>query len=84
MPSDLNNNDLIEAGACPNCWGTQEYADQFVQYQKDRDRNVVNMDKTAKKAFIQTFVQDNMTGIQLKKEGYLLVCQKCKKGYNKA
>ena len=83
MTPELNNDDFIELGICPNCWGIQEYEDQFVQYQEERDRNVVNMDRTAKKSFIQQFVQDNLTGIQLKREGRFYVCSKCKKGYQR-
>lgn len=79
----VSKEDLVEMGVCPNCWGTQEYQDQYVQYQKERDRSVVNMDPTAQKGFIQRFVQDHLTGIQLKREGYLLVCSKCKKGYQR-
>lgn len=75
--------ELLDVNVCPNCWGTQEYQDQYIQYAEDRNRNVVNHDKTAQKSFIQRFVQDHITGIQLKKEGYLYVCSSCKKGYQK-
>jgi len=32
----LSEKEIIEAGACPNCWGVQAYENQFVDFVKDQ------------------------------------------------
>jgi len=78
---DLTNSELIEAGACPNCWGYQEYDDQFVEYNRDSTKSNINNDKQNQKAFVQQFVETNVTGIRLKKDGDKQVCPMCKGKY---
>ncbi len=73
----LKEEELIEAGACPNCWGKQEYDDQFVEYVEDQTKSNINNDKTKRKAFVQQFVETNLTGIRLKKDGDQLACPSC-------
>ncbi len=73
--------ELVEAFVCPNCWGHQNYDEQFVQYVEDRQKDIINKDASAQKAFIAKFVEERITGIRLKKEGDKLSCQKCKGGY---
>ena len=75
---EYNKPELIEAGVCPNCWGKQEYQDKFRGYVIDRNK-VNNGDVPGKKAFIQQFVQDHITGIKLKSEE--LTCPTCKIKY---
>jgi len=74
-------NDLVEAFACPNCWGHQNYDERFVEYVEDRQKDIINKDASAQKAFIAKFVEDRITGIRLKKDGNKLTCPKCKGGY---
>ncbi|MFK8101290.1 MAG: hypothetical protein AB8G15_02150 [Saprospiraceae bacterium] len=69
--------ELVNAGVCPNCWGHQAYDGQYLQYEKDQ----VNPDKKNRKAFIQKFVETNITGIKLKKTGPKLSCPACKTNY---
>lgn len=71
---DLSKEELVNAGACPNCWGHQEYQDKFIDYVEDQTKSNINHDKYNKKAFVQQFIETNITGIRLKKEGDLLVC----------
>ena len=78
---DLNETELIEVGACPNCWGYQEYDDQFVAYNKDITKSNINNDKQNQKAFVQQFVETHITGIRLKTEGEQLACPTCKTKY---
>jgi len=73
-----NEDILLEANVCPNCWGKQEYGDRFVEYQKDQTKSNINNDKTHQKAFVQQFVESHVTGIHLKTEGDQLSCPKCK------
>ncbi len=73
--------DLVEAFSCPNCWGHQDYDNQFVEFVEDRQKDIINKDASAQKAFIAKFVEDQITGIRLKKDGDRLVCPKCKGGY---
>ncbi len=75
--NNLSKEDLIEANVCPNCWGKQEYQNQFVQFQKDQTKANISHDKLHQKAFIQQFVETNITGIKLKRDGDKMVCNKC-------
>lgn len=78
---ELTENELVEAGACPNCWGRQEYDDQFVEYVEDQTKSNINHDKSNRKAFVQQFVETHVTGIRLKKDGDKLACPSCKGKY---
>lgn len=78
---DLNKEELIDSGACPNCWGKQEYADQYREYTKDQTKSNINHDKSHQKAFVSQFVETHVTGIRLKKNGDELVCPMCTSGY---
>ena len=73
----VHESTLIELGICPNCWGRQEYEGQFQQFVKDQTKANINHDKAHQKAFIQQFVETNVTGIKLKNEGAVLTCPKC-------
>ena len=77
--SDIfSNEEIMEAGACPNCWGRQNYEGQFVAFVKDQTKSNINHDKNHQKAFIQQFVETNVTGIRLKKDGDQQSCPTCK------
>lgn len=78
---DLTNKESFEAGACPNCWGYQEYDDQFVEYNNDFTSSNANNGKQNQKAFVQQFVEKYITGIRLQTEGKLLACPTCVTGY---
>lgn len=71
----FTGDELIEAGVCPNCWGYQEYDDKYVDFVKDQTKSNINHDKSGQKAFIQQFVETNITGIKLKNN----TCPSCKK-----
>jgi len=75
--SGLTDKELIEAGACPNCWGVQAYDDQFVEFVEDQTKSNINKDQQHQKAFVQQFVENNITGIRLKRDGDQLVCPTC-------
>lgn len=77
----LDEASLIEANVCPNCWGKQEFDNQFYDYVKDQTKSNINHEKTGKKAFIQQFVETNVTGIHLKADGGNLSCPRCKGKY---
>jgi uncharacterized protein YbaR (Trm112 family) len=79
--STIDDQALIEAGVCPNCWGKTEYADEYVTFVKDITKSNISGDKSGQKAFIQQFVETHVTGIHLKREGDLLSCPKCKGKY---
>lgn len=74
----LSDNELIDANACPNCWGIQEYDGKFEEYLKDSTKSNISGDKSQRKAFIQQFVETNITGIKLKKDGNTQICPSCK------
>jgi len=77
----LSDQEIIEAGACPNCWGKQDYDGQFIDYEKDQTKSNINHDKQGKKAFVQQFVETNVTGIKLKRNGVQNVCPACATKY---
>ncbi len=52
--------------ACPNCWGTQEYEGCYREFQPDATKANINGDRLWRKAFVQQFVETNLTGIRLR------------------
>jgi len=77
----LSDGDIITAGGCPNCWGFNSYDGQFVEYIEDQTKANINNDKQHQKAFVQQFIEDNVTGIRLKKDGNQQYCPTCKTKY---
>ena len=75
---DLTKDELIEAGVCPNCWGTQAYQGQYIEYRKDQTKSNINHDKQNQKAFVAQFVETHVSGIKLTKQEDRLHCPKCK------
>lgn len=73
--------ELIEGDACPNCWGYSAYDGDFIEFYEDQTRSNVNKDPLHKKAFIQQFVETNISGIHLQTEGEHKVCPTCKARY---
>ena len=80
---DLTKEELIEINVCPNCWGRQEYQDEFYKQDYDSTKANINHDKSHQKAFIQQFVEDQVTGIILKSENGKMRCKACQSGYKK-
>ena len=77
----LSNKELIEASACPNCWGSQEYDGKYKEFIEDSTKSNINHDKQNQKAFIAQFVETHVTGIQLKKDGDYSICPNCRTKY---
>jgi len=77
----FTNEELVEAGACPNCWGRQDYEGKYVAFVKDQTKSNINHDKAHQKAFVQQFVETHITGVQLKQEGNQRVCASCQTKY---
>ena len=63
-------------GACPNCWGDQEY-DNLVR-EKFKDTQIDVNNGAAKHAFIQDFMVTNLKGIKLKSTVHGSECPTCK------
>ena len=72
---------IASAGACPNCWGSQEYDGRYLEFVSDQTKANVSNDKANQKAFIQQFVETNITGIKLKKDGKERACPMCETKY---
>ena len=66
----IDENTLVEAHVCPNCWGKQEYAGEIKEYVKIKE-------DLGQKAFVAKFVETHINGIKLEKNGDTLVCKKC-------
>lgn len=79
----LSDQEIINAGACPNCWGSQEYDGKYLAFVKDQTKSNINQAKGGQKAFIQQFVETNVTGIRLKKDGDQQACPACKGKYKR-
>jgi len=78
--SDIfSDEELCEASVCPNCWGDQEYDNVVRDLPADKQIDVNN--HSTRHAFIQDFVVNHVEGIQLKKGGNGMVCQKCQLKY---
>jgi hypothetical protein len=77
----FNDQELADAGVCPNCWGKQEWDGKYKEMLEDQTKSNIENNKQGKKAFIQQFVETNITGIKLKKDGDHQVCPKCKAGF---
>jgi len=73
----FSNKELVEGGACPNCWGDQEYDNTVRDLVKDKQLDVNNRD--AKHAFIQDFVVNHVSGIHLKRGNNGYECPRCRK-----
>lgn len=79
--ANLTEEELLSSGTCPNCWGRQEYQDQFKEFVNDPTKANISHSPDQKKAFVQQFVETNITGIRLKSEGEYLSCPSCKGKY---
>lgn len=67
-------------GFCPNCWGKQEYGGNFYDAVKNYKADIKTRDP--KVGWIQDYVNENLSGIQLQKKDDKLVCQNCKIQYH--
>ena len=79
----LTKQELIEINVCPNCWGRQEYQDEFYEQYYDSTKANINHEKSHRKAFIQQFVEDQVTGIILKSDNGKMRCKTCRNGFKK-
>jgi len=79
--NSLSDQQIIAAGACPSCWGHSEYDGQFRKYVEDRTKSNINKDKQGQKTFVMQFVETNVTGIRLIKDGDFQSCPACKATY---
>ncbi len=67
--------EIIEAGACPNCWGKQEYDNQYIAFRKDKTK--ANISNKEQKAFVTQFVETHVSGIKLLTADDRTYCPKC-------
>jgi hypothetical protein len=74
-------NVVAPESVCPNCWGSQEYADQIREIEKDFQLEVSK--GSANYAFIQNFVVNHIDGIKLRNSLEGFECAKCKIVYPK-
>jgi len=72
--------EIMQAGACPNCWGTQEYNDKYIAFRKDKTKS--NISNQEQKAFVTQFVETYVSGIKLLKEADRTYCPKCNDSIN--
>jgi len=73
--------ELLARGLCPDCWNNMAYYNEYMTYVEDRTKADIHGPKDQKKAFIEEFVQDNITGIQLKNDHNRHYCPNCEKDF---
>ncbi len=73
----FSEEELKSAGACPNCWGHQDYDGEYLQFVEDQTKSNINHDKSNQKAFIAQFVEERVSGIKLRKVENKLSCPVC-------
>ena len=76
--SIFTDRELIDQGICPYCWNDLAYYNEYMTYIVDRTKSDIHGPKDQTKAFIEEFVQDNITGIQLKNDQNRHYCPNCK------
>ncbi|MGB0929974.1 MAG: hypothetical protein ACPGVB_04315 [Chitinophagales bacterium] len=69
----------VPEGFCPNCWGRQEYGEEFFKAIKNEQIDLNNV--TEKKGWIQAYAVEHLEGIKLKKTEGVLECSACKLNY---
>jgi len=84
LENKKDDQEIAEAGFCPNCWGSQAYDGKFKEAVKDQQINISNHDSTANRAFIQSFVRTHLEPITLKNHDIYDQCPVCKVKYAKS
>lgn len=69
----------VPEGYCPNCWGEQEYDKQIRKLYVDKQIDINNHEENH--AFIQDFVVNHLSGIQLKKGNNSFECPRCNREF---
>ena len=80
---NMSQQELVNLGVCPNCWGKQEYEGKYKEYVKDSTKSALSGDPAAQKSFIQEFVEKHISGIRLKSQGDKSTCPICSRTYFK-
>jgi hypothetical protein len=75
----FSKEEIISAGACPNCWGEQEYDELAQKMMLDKQIDINNHE--ARHSFIKEFVVNHISGIHLQKAGNIFQCPRCHKMY---
>ena len=71
--ADKNTSKKAPEGICPNCWGKQEWENEF--YKLNKGYKLVGNDQTYNN-FIHKIVENNIEGITIKSDNY--ECETCK------
>lgn len=76
--SIFTDHELKDHGVCPYCWNDLAYYNEYMSYVEDRTKADIHGPKDQTKAFIEKFVQENITGIRLKNDHNRQYCPNCK------
>ena len=82
LDNKKDDQEIADAGFCPNCWGQQSYDNKFVEAVKDKQVDIKNGD--AADAFIQGFVKTHLEPIKLQNHDIYDQCPICKVKYAKS
>ena len=61
--------------ACPNCWGRQEYQDEFRETFTREEITLNNVDR--KKGWVEAYASKFLYGIKFQKKGNKIACPSC-------
>ena len=74
--------DEAPEGVCPNCWGTQDYGNQFYAAIKNEHADVNTASTNI--GWVQDYANKHLKEIELNRVEGMDVCQKCKVSYRPA
>lgn len=77
----FSEQELVDQDICPDCWNEMAYYNEYMTFIEDRTKADIHGPKDQKKAFIEEFVQDNITGIRLKNDHNRHYCPSCEKDF---
>lgn len=79
----FSKEELLSRDICPDCWEQMTYYNEYMTYVEDRTKTDIHgpVSDSSNKAFIEDFVQDNITGIKLKNDHHRKYCPTCKHNF---
>lgn len=75
----FSKEELLSKDICPDCWDEMAYYNEYMTFVEDRTKTDLHGpdSDSSNKAFIEDFVQDNITGIKLKNDHNRRYCPTC-------
>ncbi len=68
-------------GLCPNCWGRQQYGNEYFKAVKNHGLDINTIDGNI--GWVQEYAEKHLQGIKLIDQGDKYACQTCRITYRK-